>query len=274
MKRKNYLTILLFAAACASTSILCSCGDDEPEIIPVSNGGGSSGGNSGGSSGSGSGGNSEGESGTTDGHEWINLGLPSGTLWATCNVGATKPEEYGDYFAWGETTGYKSGKTRFYWDTYKWQTYFHSNWDFELNLGKYCTDINYGTIDDKTELEPSDDAATVNWSEAWQTPSIDQVIELIDNTTATWTAEKGINGLKITSKSNRQSIFLPAGGYRFFDSFYSQNEMGYFWTRSLYTNEVTYAYRLNFSSNGIHTDSGYWQGWRCHGNSVRPVRKK
>ncbi|MBR6032931.1 MAG: hypothetical protein IKP36_13405 [Bacteroidaceae bacterium] len=267
MKRKNYLTILLFAAACASTSILCSCGDDEPEIIPVSNGGGSSGGNSGGSSGSGSGGNSEGESGTTDGHEWINLGLPSGTLWATCNVGATKPEEYGDYFAWGETTGYKSGKTRFYWDTYKW-CYGGS----EVNLTKYCTDMNYGTVDDKTELEPSDDAATVNWSKAWQTPSIDQVIELIDNTTSTYTSEKGVNGMKFTSKSNGQSIFLPAAGQNLGNDFLRKNDLGIYWTRSLYTNEVIKAYNLNFGSNG-GMFSYYWD-WRNHGNSVRPVRKK
>ena len=131
--------------------------------------------------------------------------------------------------------------------------------------------MNYGTVDNKTELEPSDDAATVNWSEAWQTPSIDQVIELIDNTTSTYTSEKGVNGMKFTSKSNGKSIFLPAGGYHDSSSFNNKNSSGYYWTRSLYTNEVKEAYNLDFYSDGISTD---YTNWRCYGNSVRPVRKK
>ena len=90
-----------------------------------------------------------------DTHEYVDLGLPSGTLWATCNVGATAPEEYGDYFAWGETTGYNSGKTTFNWSTYK-----YCNGDYD-KLTKYCNKSSSGTVDNKTTLDPEDDVAHV-----------------------------------------------------------------------------------------------------------------
>ena len=143
--------------------------------------------------------------GTTEEHEWVDLGLPSGTLWATCNVGASKPEEYGDYFAWGET----EPKTTYSWSTYKYCK------GTETTMTKYCTSSYYGTVDNKTELEPSDDAATVNWGPDWQMPSYEQCKELTNGsyTTTTITTLNGVEGRMITSKSNGNSIFLPATGY-------------------------------------------------------------
>ena len=96
-----------------------------------------------------------------DEHEWVDLGLTSGTLWATCNVGATAPEDYGDYFAWGET----EPKEDYSWSTYKW-----CNGSYKTQT-KYCTNSKYGTVDDKTELEPEDDAAFVNWGSTWRMPT-------------------------------------------------------------------------------------------------------
>ena len=96
-----------------------------------------------------------------DNHEWVDLGLPSGTLWATCNVGANAPEEYGDHFAWGET----SPK-----DVYNWSTYQWCNGSM-FTLTKYNTESSLGMVDNKTELDPEDDAAYVNWGPSWRTPT-------------------------------------------------------------------------------------------------------
>ena len=113
-----------------------------------------------------------------DGHEYVDLDLPSGTLWATCNVGAEKPEEYGDYFAWGET----KTKENYDWSTYKWCN------GSEYELTKYCVSGRYGTVDNKTELLPEDDAATANWGSNWCMPTVEQIEELhryakLENTT-------------------------------------------------------------------------------------------
>ena len=187
--------------------------------------------------------------GFTNGHEWVDLGLPSGTLWATCNVGACSPEEYGDYFAWGETTPK---------NTYNWSTYFDSD------LSKY--NINDGL----TELQSTDDAATANWGSGWQMPSLAQIKELCNssNTTTEWTQVNGVNGRKITSKSNGNSIFLPAAGYRYDTSLYDAGSYGYYWSRLLYTSYPSGAYYLCFYSGGIDRSNNY----RCYGQSVRPVR--
>ena len=146
--------------------------------------------------------------GTLDGHDYVDLGLPSGTLWATCNVGASCPEDYGDYFAWGETEGYKYGKKRFSWSNYKWCQ------GTETTMTKYCTHSDYGTVDNITELQSSDDAATVNWGSGWQMPNFEQLMELFhsNNTTAEYTTVNGVKCYKVTSKANGKSIFLSAAG--------------------------------------------------------------
>ena len=199
-------------------------------------------------------------SGTLDVHEYVDLGLPSGTLWATCNVGANSPEEYGDYFAWGET----EPKNDYSWSTYK---YYKGTDD---TMTKYCTSSIDGTVDNKTELEPSDDAATANWGSGWQMPSREQRDELINSsyTITTWTTMNGKYGRKITSKSNGNSIFLPAAGYRYVTSLKYAGSYGYYWSRSLAASHSYYASSLYFYSSDIDTYLSY----RYFGRSVRPVR--
>ena len=188
-------------------------------------------------------------------HDYVNLGLPSGTLWATCNVGASKPEEYGDYFAWGETEPKED---------YSWSTYFDTEDDGDT-FKKYNND---GGL---TELLPEDDAATANWGSVWQMPSLDQIKELINSnyTTTTWTTQNGVNGRKITSKSNGNSIFLPAAGCHG-ASLYSVGSSGIYWSPSLSTNYSDDACGLSFNSSGSYT----YGGSRSCGRSVRPVRKQ
>ena len=202
-----------------------------------------------------------------DTHSYVDLGLPSGTLWATCNIGANSPEEYGDYFAWGETKGYNSGKTDFDWDTYRWCNGHYNE------MTEYCTASNYGYngfTDNKTELDLEDDAAYVNWGPDWCMPSIEQFEELINKsyTTTEWTAQNGVNGRKITSKTNGNSIFLPAAGYRNDSSLNDAGTDGDYWSRSLSSGYTYNAGDLDFDSSGIGT---YYIS-RYYGESVRPVR--
>ena len=141
-----------------------------------------------------------------DSHEYVDLGLPSGLLWATCNVGANAPEEYGDYFAWGETQPK---------DTYNWSNYQYCMGNSNT-LTKYCNNASYGYngyTDDLTTLQPGDDAATAQWGSGWRMPTKDEWQELLDNTTTTWTTQDGVNGRLFTA-ANGNSLFLPAAGYR------------------------------------------------------------
>ena len=198
---------------------------------------------------------------------FVDLGLPSGTLWATCNIGAENPEDYGDYFAWGETEGYDSGKTTFSWSTYKWCEGSSST------MTKYCTDSDRGYngfTDDKTELDLEDDAAYVNWGPAWRMPSYEQFRELINSsyTTTEWTTLNGVNGRKITSKKTGNSIFLPAAGNRNDSSLYHDGSDGNYWSRTLNSDYPYDAWYLYFYSSPVTTGSDY----RYRGRSVRPVR--
>ena len=180
--------------------------------------------------------------------------MPSGTKWATCNVGANSPEEYGDYFAWGETTT-KSA--------YSWSTYFDT--DDNGNTFK-----KYNNNSGLTELQPEDDAATANWGSGWQMPSSEQIQELCNSsyTTTVWTQINGVYGRKITSKSNGNSIFLPAAGYRDDASLDKAGSFGYYWSRLLNAGNSFNAYYLYFYSNNI----GWYSDSRDCGQSVRPVR--
>ncbi len=203
-------------------------------------------------------------SGVIDGREYVDLGLPSGTLWATCNVGAESPEEYGDYFAWGET----DPKYKYSWSTYKW-----SNGSYDT-MTKYCKQSDYGYngfTDGKTELDPEDDAAAVNWGSNWRIPSLEQIEELINSeyTTTEWTQLNGVNGRRITSHSNGNSIFLPAAGYRDDTSLSNAGSKGYYWSRLLDASESYYACYLYFYSDYIDWNYSYS---RYYGRSVRPVR--
>ncbi|MCR5139410.1 MAG: hypothetical protein K6B45_04520 [Bacteroidaceae bacterium] len=195
--------------------------------------------------------------GEFNGHAYVDLGLPSGILWATCNVGANNPEDYGDYLAWGETTT----KTTYDWSSYKWCN--GSN----TSLTKYNTKSSYGTVDNKTVLDLEDDAAHVNWGGSWRMPTDDEWTELRNNCTWTWTSQGGHNGDKVTSKSNGNSIFLPAAGYRWDSSLSGAGEYGYYLSSSL---NADYPFRpLNayFYSGNV----GASDGRRDCGDSVRPV---
>ena len=237
---------ILLLMAILSPFVLISCGDDKNEPV-------------------------------ADNHESVDLGLPSGTLWATCNVGANAPEEYGDYFAWGETTP----KEAYTWENYKWcawsrdtsgdiptvsitwYKYFFKNWTGDA----------YVTGDNKAELEPEDDAAYVNWGRRWRMPTLEQLQELVDECTWKWCQKNGVNGCLVTGP-NGNSIFLPASG-GFSEKLYYDGQCGYLWSRTLCSRE-----KLALEAAG--QDDGYilfyddgeigeWYDYRSDGLSVRAV---
>ncbi len=195
-------------------------------------------------------------------NDWVDFGLPSGLLWATRNVGASSPEDYGDYFAWGETTT-KS--------VYDRTTYIYCNGDYYL-LTKYCSNSDYGYngfTDNLTILQPGDDAATANYG--GRTPTKEEWQELINNTTAQWTTRNGVNGCLFTS-SNGNSLFLPAAGHRWGNTLNYTGIRGWYWSSSLYTDYPNDAWYFDFTSEDQYL---YWyldDGGRECGFSVRAVR--
>ena len=167
-----------------------------------------------------------GGNGSYKGHEYVDLGLPSGTMWATCNVGADTPSEYGEYFAWGETTPK---------DTYNWSTYKYCNGDYN-QLTKYCpqSDFGYnGFTDDLKTLQPSDDAATANWGEGWSTPTYNQWVELLTKCSHSWTTINEVKGCLFTAR-NGNSIFLPAGDSRYDEESRITGDEGSYWSSTLH----------------------------------------
>ena len=168
-----------------------------------------------------------------NGHEYVDLGLS--VKWATMNVGANAPDEYGDYFAWGET----DPKAYYDWSTYKWCK------GSDDNLIKYCTSSYYGTVDNKSTLEQSDDAAHANWGGTWRMPTVDEIKELVNNCSWEWTIQNSVNGYKVTGP-NGNSIFLPAAGNRWHDEFKNTGG-GYYWSSSLAYS--SHAHTLNIVSD-------------------------
>ena len=191
---------------------------------------------------------------STSSYEAVDLGLS--VKWATFNVGATKPEEYGGYYAWGET----DEKENYDWSTYKWCN------GSSTTMTKYCTSSSYGTVDNKTVLDPEDDVAHVKWGSSWRMPTKAEQDELRTNCTWTWTTQNGVKGYKVTG-TNGNSIFLPAAGNRNGPYLFDSGSYGYYWSSSLYEGYSYIAYFLNFNS-GFYDWSG---GYRCGGFSVRPV---
>ncbi len=206
------------------------------------------------------------------GHRYVDLGLPSGTLWATCNVGAENPEDLGDYFAWGEASGYNGGKSYFLWYTYAhidYQTYASSQ-QVRLKKYNYNSSVGYNHfVDNLMELQPEDDAASVNWGGGWCTPSKEQFEELFNNsyTTTQWTQQNGANGRLITSRSNGNRIFIPVQGYQG-ENGLEDESIGCYWTRTLSEynpTEAQNAYFDRFNSGQVSPDA------RFLGQGVRPV---
>ena len=195
--------------------------------------------------------------GFENGYEWVDLGLS--VKWATCNVGANSPEEYGDYFAWSEV----EPKT-----TYDWITYKYCNGS-SSTLTKYCDLSSYGKdgfTDNKTELDLEDDAAHVNWGGAWRMPTEAELDELRENCTWTWTTQNGVNGYKVIGP-NGNSIFLPAAGYKNGVPLLFVGSFGLYWSRSLNISNPESACFVY-----IYSDSIVWDYYdRYRGLSVRPV---
>lgn len=194
-----------------------------------------------------------------NGHEFVDLGLS--VKWATCNVGATSPEEYGDYYAWGET----EQKENYVWSTYKFCNGSSST------LTKYNTKTSCGTVDDKIVLDPEDDAAHIHWGGSWRMPTDAEWSELRNNCTWTWTTQNGVNGRLVTSNKEGytdKSIFLPAAGYRQYYRLYDAGSHGFYWSSSLRTGDPAIAWCVVFRSDNVGRYSNY-RG--ASGFSVRPV---
>lgn len=208
-----------------------------------------------------------GATGSENGYEYVDLGLS--VKWATCNVGASKPEDYGDYFAWGEVT-----PNDYY--VFAWYQWAIGSSDYK----KYCYDSYYGTIDNKTVLELSDDAACANMGGKWRMPTDSEWTELRGQCIWTWTTQNGVNGYKVTSKNNSNSIFIPAAGtradYEYEDAWgtigWAVNlsgvgHTGCYWSSSLHTYNSSSAWCVSFNSTSVSRTEGY----RVEGCSVRPV---
>ena len=196
-----------------------------------------------------------------DDHEWVDLGLPSGTLWATCNVGASSPEDYGDYFSWGET----APKEVYSWETYKWCN------GSQNTITKYCTNGDYGMVDNKTELDPEDDAAYANWDPSWRMPSTEQCRELCESCTWQQTTRSGVNGQLVTGP-NGHTLFLPAAGERYNNSIGDLGTYGQYWSRTLYSVGDIYSYSAFILFFYLDDHKGYYGNDRYIGFPVRAVR--
>lgn len=172
-------------------------------------------------------------------HDYVDLGLPSGTLWATCNVGAETPEGFGEYYAWGEI----STKAVYY--------------------------NNYQYTETPDVLPLQDDVANVKWGGKWRMPTLAEVKELVSLCTSSYTFINGIKGLTVTSKVNGKSIFFPRTGSYNDGLFYYSDEQGMYWSSTSEDNSLAYAlYFSDFDGFTSHWFNKYF------GFPVRPVRTK
>lgn len=190
-----------------------------------------------------------------DSTKYVDMGLS--VRWGTCNVGAASPEEYGYYFAWGEV------ETKDYYNlnNYKWAA------SVTGMILKYCTNSFLGNVDNKTLLEPEDDAAHVICEDMWRMPTEDEFNELIDNCSITWTSSKGVYGVEFISMINGNSIFIPAAGYYYNYEEKDASYFGYYWTSSLDIDDSTRGKQFAFNEDG-HIISG---STRYFGQTIRPV---
>ena len=203
--------------------------------------------------------------------EYVNLGLYSGLKWAKCNLGASKPSDYGSYYAWGET----EPKAEYTWATYKWMQAGQSD---EMHITKYTIadgqtegiwyDAGGNFIgDNKTTLEAADDAATRKLGSPWRMPTKEEIRELLDHCTWNWTTQDGVNGCEVKGP-NGNSIFLPAAGYREGSELNGAGSWGRYWSSSLSTGRSFNARVLYFRSDGhAWNDTSRYPGF-----TVRPVR--
>ena len=208
--------------------------------------------------------------------EYVDLGLESGTLWAKCNIGASSETDYGIFFQWGETSGVSGSLVGKYSDKiFNWAHYKYCNGS-ETTMTKYCTNSSYGTVDNKTTLEPEDDTARAHMGDDWRMPTPSEIQELLNGTTNEWVEDynsTGVNGRKFTSKTNGNSIFIPAAGYCDNSLVGSVGDYGCIWSSSLdlSLDPARYAFYLDsVCSEDPFVDNSER---RCRGFSVRGVRK-
>lgn len=249
--KKNILYGVFALAAAFSLTALASCGDDDKDETTQEAASGSD--QSGKGDESGDKGSEDKDPVTTkvNGHDFVDLGLPSGLLWAATNLGATSTTEYGSYFAWGETTA----KTSFSWENYKW-----CNGD-EDHITKYGTD-------GKSVLDAADDAATAQWGEPCRIATKEEFKELGDNCTAQFTTYKGVYGCKVTSKTNGNFIFLPAAGLYNDEGLLTDGSRSYYWSATADSDMPEDAY-VAYSTGNIAFSSNTLA--RFGGLPVRPV---
>ena len=198
--------------------------------------------------------------------EYVDLGLS--VKWATCNLGASKPTEYGGYYQWAGTKDVSDESINLNWNNCP----YHTGTSSSSGWTKYNMDPSYGTVDDKTVLESMDDAASVVLGGKWRMPTHEELKELLntDNCSWTWATIDGVNGYKVQSNKSGYTdnwIFLPAAGYRNNDGFTYLGSSGGYWSSSLKSGHPGYAGCMSFYSNSV--GSGY--NYRCFGLSVRPV---
>ncbi len=187
----------------------------------------------------------------------IDLGLQSGLKWASFNVGATVPEESGNYYAWGETRE----KDLFCWSTYEWCN------GTSNTMTKYCVNPEHDFFDNKTILEAENDAAYLQWGPDWRMPRWREIEELVENCTWVWTALNGVNGYKVTGP-NGNSIFLPYAGYSLNGVIADMNDKGFYWSASLNGSREDYANSLDMYGNYFFKPVG---SNRSYGYTIRPV---
>ena len=199
----------------------------------------------------------------TNGHSYVDLGLPSGLKWAKCNVGATSETDYGDYFMWGSTTPNTA-------DECNWSKAPFNNGSDSYNEG-YFNAHKSEWLDSKNNLKPEFDAARAIMKGDWRMPTKAEWQELLNNTNKEWTQVNGVNGYKFTSKKEgyqNNSIFIPAAGYCDVGSVYNVGNNGNVWSSSLNASNPDGAWGLGFDSGNCYM--GY--GNRYYGLSVRGVR--
>ena len=200
-----------------------------------------------------------------DPSKYVDLGLPSGLLWAKYNIGASAPEEGGDFYSWGEA----DIKDHYFKDNYR---YYNS----DNHLTKYCPvdKPGYwggpGEPDDICVLQMADDVCTVKWGRAWRTPTCGQWDELIDNCNWEWTEIGGQKGYRVSSKSNSNSIFLPAVGYIGNTTHYYKNEEGFYASTDIWDSYPYYFGTTNITADHIWTNHGLYRYWGASFRAVVP----
>lgn len=205
-------------------------------------------------------------------HPTVDLGLPSGTLWSTCDIGSDSPCRLGDYFAWGETKGLQSGKGNFTFSNYEWG---HTSKEIQ----KYNTQEKNGQVDGLTELEPCDDAATVLWGEGWRIPSEEQVRELLACCTWSWVIdeETGVRVCRFVSKSNGHTLSFTTSGAYFGTDCQCSGFFASFWLRNLREDNPRYAKTLYMEVTRTGKTPGFVgipYSSRFSGHCIRPVYQR